>query len=124
MVFLAILRDPPFVHGRLRPPCEAVGRAGDVPVDPAAVPPSLARQVAGAVGKLSSGVQAVLLAARRRCRHPGLCWRGANQPGTDRARPGGGGLLLPALPRDPAAGLGVRNAAAAAELDLGERAAW
>src|SRR6476469_1387122 len=37
MVFLAVLRDPPLVHRRLHPAGEAVGRAGDVRLDPPAV---------------------------------------------------------------------------------------
>ena len=50
--------------------------------------------------------------------HPRLCRRGAAEPVAQRrARPGRRGLLLPPLPRDPAARFGVRDAAAAAELD-------
>ena len=41
---------------------------------------------------------------------------------TDRARPDRGGLLFPALPDHPAAGLGVRDAAAAAQFDHRQRA--
>ena len=70
MVFLAVLRDPARLHGRLHPAGQAVGRAGDVRLDPAAVLPAVARQVAGALGQLPAGVQALLLAAdarRRRC---------------------------------------------------------
>ncbi len=65
MVFLAVLRDPALVHGRLHPAGEAVGRAGDVRLDPAAVLPAVARQLAGPLGRLPPGVQALLLAAGR-----------------------------------------------------------
>ena len=72
-------------------------------------------------GSLPAGVQALLLAAGHRRAGPRLCRRRADQPVPDRARPGRGGLLLPPLPGDPAAGLGVRDAAAAAELDHASR---
>ena len=52
MVFLALLRDPARLHRRLHPAGQAVGRAGDVRLDPAALLPALARQVAGALGQL------------------------------------------------------------------------
>ena len=60
--FYAILRS---LHARLHPAGQAVGRAGDVRLDPAAVLPAVARPVAGALGLLSAGVQALLLAAGR-----------------------------------------------------------
>ena len=50
-------------------PGQAVGRAGDVRLDPAAVLPAVARQVAGALGQLPADVQALLLAAGR-----STCW--------------------------------------------------
>ena len=62
MVFLAVLRDPARLHRRLLlHPGQAVGRAGDVRLDPAVVLPALARQVAGAFGPLSAAVPQVLL---------------------------------------------------------------
>src|SRR4051794_11974693 len=72
MVFLAVLRDPSLVHGRLHPARQAVGRAGDVHLDPAAVLPAVARPVASALRFLSPGVQALLLAARDRRPDPRL----------------------------------------------------
>ena len=101
---------------------QAVGRAGDVHVDPAALLPAVARQVAGAFGQLSAGVQALLLAAGARRPDPRLCRRSADQPVPDRARPGRGGLLFHPFPRDPAVGLGVRDSAAAADVDQRIRA--
>ena len=53
MVFLAVLRDPEVVHRRLHSARETVGRAGDVRIDPAAVPVAVARHVAGSLGQLS-----------------------------------------------------------------------
>ncbi len=52
MVFLALLRDPARLHRRTSSwvPAKLLGRAGDVRLDPAAVLPALARQVAGAFG--------------------------------------------------------------------------
>src|SRR5437868_9530199 len=117
MVFLALLRDLEILHRRLCPAGQAVGRAGDVHVDPAALLPAVDRQVAGALGKLPSGVQALLLAAGARRADPWLCRRSADQHLPDCAWSGRGGLLLPPLPGDPAADLGIRNAAAAAEVD-------
>src|SRR3546814_2051379 len=73
MVFLAVLRDPARLHRRF--PLDsgkAVGRACDVRRDPSALLPAVAGQVAGAFGKLSSAVQAVLLASRHRRPDPGL----------------------------------------------------
>src|SRR6476619_5781217 len=124
MVFLALLRDPSLFHRGLHPAGEAVGRAGDVLLDPAAVLPAMARQVAGALGLLSPGVQALLLAAGRGCADPRLYWRSADQRLARGRRPGRRRLLLSSLPGDPAAGFFLRDAAAAADLDLGERAAW
>ena len=65
MVFLAVLRDPALLHRRLHPSGQALGRAGDVRLDPAALLPAVARQVAGEVRVLPPAVQALLLAARR-----------------------------------------------------------
>ena len=121
MVFLAVLRDPSLVHGRFRPAGQAVGRAGDVQLDPAAVLPPVARQVAGPLGLVPPGVQALLLAAGHRRVDPRLCRRRADQPVARRLGPGRRGLLFPPFPRDPAAGFGVRNAAAAAEFDFRQR---
>ena len=67
--FYAILRE---LHGRLHPAGQAVGRAGDVQLDPAAVLPAVARQVAGPLGQLPAAVQALLLAAGDRRAHPRL----------------------------------------------------
>ena len=53
---------------------------------------------------------------------PRLCRRSADLAVPDRARPGRRGLLFPPFPRDPAAGLEVRDDAAAAELDQRIRA--
>ena len=61
MVFPAVLRDPEGVHGRLHPARQTVGRAGDVRLDPAAVLPAVARPLAGPLGPLPPGVQALLL---------------------------------------------------------------
>src|SRR6478672_1954126 len=123
MVFLAVLRDPSLVHGRLHPAGEAVGRAGHVRLDPAAVLPALARPLARSFGKLPPGVQALLLAVGRRYSDPRIHWRSADHLVANRSRPGCCGLLLPSLSRDPAPGLGVRDAVAAAALDFRERAA-
>ena len=118
MVFLAVLRDPALPSPSTSSwTGEAVGRAGDVRLDPAAVLPAVARPLAGPLGQLSAGVQALLLAAGRRRPDPRLCRRRAARRCRTCARPDRGGLLLPPLPGDPAARLGVRDAAAAAELD-------
>ena len=79
MVFLAVLRDPPLLHDRLHPAGQAVGRAGDVRLDPAAVLPAVARQVAGPLGHVPAAVQALLLAAGDRRADPRLRRRGADQ---------------------------------------------
>src|SRR3546814_21161295 len=74
MVFLAVLRDPARLYrGFPLDSGKAVGRDGDVRVDPAAVLPALARYLACALGELPPAVQAVLLAADRRCADPGYC---------------------------------------------------
>ena len=87
MVFLAVLRDPALVHRRLHPARQVVGRAGDVRLDPAAVLPAVARQVAGPLGQLPAGVQALLLAAGDRRDRPWLCRRSADHAVPHRARP-------------------------------------
>src|SRR5206468_2303291 len=96
---------------------KTVGRAGDVRLDPAAVLPAVARQIAGSLGFLSADVQTLLLAAGHRRGDPGLCRRSADQLVADSARSGGGGLLFSSFPGDPADRLGVRNARPAAEFD-------
>ena len=124
MVFLAVLRDPALLHRRLHPAGQAVGRAGDVRLDPAAVLPAVARQVAGALGHLPPAVQAffwLLVAGRGRAR---LLRRGADQLRCAIALGQiAAAYYFLALPGDPAARLGVRDAAAAAELDHRARAA-
>ena len=98
--FYAILRAFTFDFIRSG---EAVGCAGDVRGDPAVVLPALARQGSGAQWPLSSAVPQVLLVRsdpvhggavhlRRRACGRALC---DDQPDRD-------GLLLPALPGDPA----------------------
>src|SRR3546814_6785916 len=80
MVFLAVLRDPARLYrGFPLDSGKAVGRDGDVRVDPAAVLPALARYLACALGELPPAVQAVLLAADRRCAAPGLLRRRAGR---------------------------------------------
>ena len=123
MVFLAVLRDPALVHLRLHPAGEAVGRAGHVQLDPAAVLPAVARHLAGALGLISPGVQALLLAAGDR-RHPArLGRRRCADAAQERDQPDRGGLLFPSLPHRPAADLALRNAAAVAEFHFRKRAA-
>ena len=64
MVFPAVLRDPAGVHLQLPvDPGQAVGRDGDVRLDPAAVLPAVARYLAGALGQLPADVPQVLLGA-------------------------------------------------------------
>src|SRR6185437_14721463 len=102
MVSAALLRDPEVVHRRLHPPREAVGCAGDVQLDPAALLPALDRQVAGPFGHLPTVVQAVFLASGDRRSRARLGRRLSRQAadggrGTNRR-----GLLFPSLPGDPA----------------------
>src|ERR1043165_1654884 len=122
MVFLTLLRDPPFLHGGLRSAREAVGRAGDVLLHPAALLPAVDRQVAGAFGILPPGVQALLLAAGDRRDPARLCRRSADQRPQRRARPDRSGILFPPLPRDPAARFGLRDSGPASEFDQRKRA--
>ena len=109
MVFLAVLRDPSRLHRRLHPAGQAVGRAGDVQLDPDPVLPAVARPVAGPLGHLSAGVQAFLLAAGRGHLRPRLVRRRGGDADLRRGQPAGGGLLFRALPHHPAAGVGVRD---------------
>src|SRR6185437_16168783 len=117
MVFAAVLRDPALVYGGLHPAGEAVGRAGDVQLDPAAVFPAVARPLARAVRRLPAGVQALLLAAHHRRDRAWLGRRIAGEAADGRRRPDRIGILFPPFPRHPAVGLGVRNAASAAAID-------
>jgi ubiquinol-cytochrome c reductase cytochrome b subunit len=73
MVFLALLRDPARLHGGLHPAGQAVGRAGDVRLHPAAVLPDLAGPLADPLDQLSPGVQDLLLGAGRGHHLLGLC---------------------------------------------------
>src|SRR3546814_1673145 len=71
MVFLAVLRDPARLHLQLPvDPGEAVGRAGDVRLDPAAVLPAVDRQFAGALGQVPPDLPHLL-------RHPDPRYPGA-----------------------------------------------
>ena len=124
MVFPALLRDPQVVHLQLPVhPRQAVGRDGDVRIDPAPVLPAVDRSLAGALGELPAGLSLVLRGAGDRRRDPRLSRPGARHADGRAAQPDLRGLLLLALSHHPAAGLAFRDAAAAAQLDLRVRAA-
>ena len=85
---------------------------------------SVARQVAGSLGQLSPGVQALLLdpgARRDRARLGRRCGSDADR---GRDQPDRHGLLFRALPDHPAAHLAERGDLAAAVVDFGVGAAW
>ena len=118
--FYAILRA--FTVDFLFIPGEAVGRAGDVQRHPAAVLPALARHVAGQVEQLPADGADRVLGVRRRRRGARLLRRPARRPAVAGAEPDHRGLLFRALPDHPAADQPDREAAAAAQFDLGSGA--
>ena len=116
MVLPAVLRDP------ARDPEQARRRRRDVRLDPGARLPALARHLAGEVGVVSPALPAVLLGVRAGVPRARLA---RLEAGRRRLRDRGAHphrLLLHPLPHHLAAARPDRDAAAAAELDLGSGA--
>ena len=87
MVLPAVLRDPARLHLQHRADqLQARRRAGACSARSPAVPPALARHVAGALGGLPALVQAVLLAVRRQ--------RASSSAGSARSRPEGAYVVM------------------------------
>ncbi len=116
MVPAAVLRDPAL------DPLQARRRDRDVRRAGGPVLPAVARHLEGPLGRLPPGLQGVLLDLRAGLRRSRLGRLAAAGGLGGHHRPHPDDLLLRALPHHSAAARHLRDAAAAAEFDLGRRA--